>query len=111
MVVQMQSSNLSSLSPSLAVFDATGKTLLGQQSSTNYGSTVSVSKSGLTAGQIYLVRAMGASTGASGYGSYGLQVNFGSSPQARSRRPTPAWRRPQPGGWHSGGRDGNRDRK
>src|SRR5206468_10708296 len=78
MAVQLQSSGLSDLSPSLAVYDATGKTLLGQQSSTSYGAAVGVTLSGVAAGQVYLVRATGAGTGASSNGSYGLTINFGS---------------------------------
>lgn len=80
LVVKMQSSGLSVLSPSLAVYNATGTTLLGQQSSYAYGDTVSVTLTGVLPGQSYLIRAKGATTGNSGFGAYALQVNLGSSP-------------------------------
>jgi hypothetical protein len=99
MVVQMQSSGLSDLAPSLAVYNATGQTLLGQQSSTNYGSTVSVTLCGVTAGQVYLIKATGASTGPSGDGAYGMLVNFGSSPQSAIAPPnTTVAAKPSQGG-------------
>lgn len=80
MVVKMQSSGLSLLSPMVTVFDAAGTTILGQQSSSAYGATVGVTLSGVTPGRTYLIRARGATSGNSGYGAYALQVNLGSSP-------------------------------
>ena len=80
MVVRMQSSGLSLLSPMVTVFNAAGTTLLGQQSSVAYGDTVGVTLTGVTPGRTYLIRARGATSGNSGYGAYALQVNFGSSP-------------------------------
>jgi len=82
MVVRMQSSGLSLLSPMVTVFNAAGTTLLGQQSSLAYGDAVSVTLAGVTPGQTYLIRARGATSGNPGYGAYALQVSFGSSPLA-----------------------------
>jgi hypothetical protein len=78
MVVKMQSAKLSLLSPWLAVYDSAGTTILGQASSTAWGDTVSVTISNVTSGQVYDIKCKGATTGDSGFGSYGLQVNFGS---------------------------------
>ena len=90
LTVRMQSTGLSVLSPNLAVYNAAGNSILGQQSSQNFGDTVIVTLNGVTAGQTYLIRAAGATTGTSGYGAYGLQVNFGSTPQAPIAAPATA---------------------
>ena len=82
MVVRMQSSKLSLLAPTISVYNAAGTTMLGQQISYNTGDTVSVTISGVTAGQVYDIRAKGSTSGDSGFGAYGLQVNFGSLTQA-----------------------------
>ena len=88
MVVQMQSAGLSLLSPSLAVYNAAGTTLLGQQVSTAMGTTVTVSIGNVSPGQVYEIRCMGSTTGAAGFGAYGLQVNVGS--QYQPPIPSPA---------------------
>ncbi len=82
MVVRMQSTNLSLLSPWLAVYNSAGTTLLGQASSMALGDTVTVTINNVSAGQVYDIRCEGATTGDSGFGAYGLQVNFGSQTQA-----------------------------
>jgi hypothetical protein len=81
MVVKMQSTQLSLLTPTLAVFNSSGTTLLGQQSSTTMGDTVSVTLSHVSSGQVYLIRCTGTSTGDAGFGAYGLEVNLGSLTQ------------------------------
>jgi hypothetical protein len=78
MVVKMQSAKLSLLSPWLAVYNSGGTTILGQASSTAWGDTVTVTLNNVSAGQVYDIKAKGATTGDSGFGAYGLQVNFGS---------------------------------
>ncbi len=76
MVVTEQSSTLSMMSPKMMVYtSALG--LLGSSSSTAYGDTISVSVSGVKAGQTYLIRAGGNSAGDS-TGGFGLELNFGS---------------------------------
>ncbi|WP_435010524.1 matrixin family metalloprotease [Tundrisphaera lichenicola] len=82
MIVKMQSEGLSLLSPSLSVYNSSGTTILGQSESTRYGDTVSVTIKGVIPGQVYEFKAKGSTTGDSGYGSYGLQVNFTSKYQA-----------------------------
>jgi matrixin len=81
MVVKMQSTNLSLLAPGLAVYNGAGTTILGQKNSTAMGDTVSVTINGVSAGQVYDIRCRGTTTGDSGFGAYGLQVNFGSATQ------------------------------
>ena len=81
MVVRMQSTNLSLLAPTLAVYNGAGTTMLGQQISYNMGDTVTVTITNVSAGQVYDIRGQGSTTGDSGFGAYGLQVNFGSLTQ------------------------------
>jgi hypothetical protein len=75
-VATMQSTNLSSLSPKFYVYSS-GLSLLGSASASSFGATVSVSLSGVQAGQIYLIRANG-NTAGSATGGFGLELNFGS---------------------------------
>jgi Matrixin len=81
MVVRMQSTGLSLLSPSLAVFNSAGNTILAQQISNNLGDTVTVAIKNVSSGQVYDIRCQGSTTGNSGFGAYGLQLNFGSRTQ------------------------------
>jgi hypothetical protein len=87
MVVTMQSSGLSSLIPKVTVYNGN---LQGAVLATgsNYGDTVSVTISGVTPGQTWYIKAMAAASGAGDIGSYGLLVNFGSSPQAAIAPPS-----------------------
>ena len=55
--------------------------MLGQQNSTAMGDTVTVTINNVSAGQVYDIRCRGTTTGDSGFGAYGLQVNFGSLTQ------------------------------
>jgi hypothetical protein len=82
MVVTIQSSNLSSLSPRLNVYRSNG-TSLGQSFAANsYGATVSYTVNNVEPGQVYYLRATVANYGPSSNGAYGLLVNFGSQAQA-----------------------------
>lgn len=83
MVVTMQSSNLSSLSPQVMVADQS-LNLLGQASSSNFGDSVSVTVTGVQPRQSFYISAS-ASTSDGPIGSFGLEVNFGS----RSQPPIP----------------------
>jgi hypothetical protein len=80
MVVQMQSAGLSLLAPSLAVFNSSGTTILGQQSSSNLGDTGTVTLNNVSPGQVYEIRCQGSTTADWGFGAYGLQVDLGSYP-------------------------------
>jgi hypothetical protein len=87
MVVRMQSTNLSLLSPWLAVYNAGATTILGQASSTAWGDTITVTINNVSPGQVYDIKCKGATTGDSGFGAYGLQVNFGSQSQPPVKAP------------------------
>jgi hypothetical protein len=76
--VTMQSTNLSELSPRVQVYNAAGTSLGYSTAPNTYGSTVSLTLTGVTAGTTYYVKAMAANSGATGAGDYGLQLNFGS---------------------------------
>ncbi len=80
MTVTVQSSNLSSLSPKLMVYNSS-LGLVGQALDANsMGATVSVSTS-VASGQGYYIKVL-AAPGYGAVGSYGLLVNLGSQTQA-----------------------------
>jgi len=82
MIVTMQSSRLSSLSPRIEVYYTSSLAYVGRVDAPySYGSTVSGSLGGIKPGQEYYLRVMAANTGPSGMGGYGLQVNFSSDTQ------------------------------
>jgi len=81
MKVTMQSSNLSSLIPSVTVYNASLQ-VAGGSTGTNYGDTASVTVWGIQPGQVWYIKALAGTTGPGGVGAYGLLVNFGSSPQS-----------------------------
>jgi hypothetical protein len=82
MRITMQSSGLSSLSPRFLVYNAAGA-LAGWNSAPNtYGATISSTFVGVAPGTGVFIRALGANTGPTGVGAYGLQVNFGSGSMA-----------------------------
>ena len=87
MVVTMQSSGLSSLIPKVTVYNGNLQGAVVATGS-NYGDTVSVTISSVCPGQTWYIKAMAAASGAGDIGSYGLLVNFGSSPQAAIAPPS-----------------------
>jgi hypothetical protein len=81
MTVSMQSTNLSSVSPRVAVYNGSQKSI-GQTTLPNeFGGTATFTVNGVSPGQIYYIRASAASSLGS-YGAFGILVNFGSSLQA-----------------------------
>ena len=70
------SQGLSLLSPKVTISNAAG-TSLGTISSSNYGATLSLIVSGLTAGDTYYVKVNGVDSTAFGTGAYALTLNFG----------------------------------
>jgi hypothetical protein len=97
MVATMQSSNLSSLSPKVAVY-TTSLGLVGTAASTNFGDTVSVTVPGVQPGQSYYIKASG-SAGGSIFGGFGLEVNLGSQYQPPIQPPnTVVLQQPDQGG-------------
>ena len=81
LTVTMQSSNLSSLSPRILLYNSS-LAALGQATAPNtYGATVSVTITGVTAGQGFYIRSLAASSPGA-VGAYGLLVNFGAYSQS-----------------------------
>jgi hypothetical protein len=81
MTVSMQSTNLSSVSPRLVIYNVLNQTQSWQSSLPNsFGATATLSLS-VSPGQSFYIRTSAASALGS-YGAYALQVNFGSQPQA-----------------------------
>jgi hypothetical protein len=83
MTVSMQSTNLSSLSPRLLVYNNNpSPALLGQSAMTGqWGATATVTLTGVTPGTTYYLKTA-AATSPGAYGAYGLLVNFGSGSQS-----------------------------
>ena len=76
--VQVQSQGLSLLSPKVTVYAANGTTVLGSASGLNqYGTTLDVTVTGVTAGEKFYVKVQGADTTAFSTGDYALALNFG----------------------------------
>jgi len=76
MVVTMQASQLSSLSPRIVVLNGSQQAL-GLAMNTNYGSTVSFTVNNVQPGQVYYFFASAGVTGPGSNGAFALQVNFG----------------------------------
>jgi hypothetical protein len=90
MVVSVQSSKLSSLSPRVTVYNGS-QVGLGQTSLANsFGATATYTVNNVTPGQVYYIRASAANTGPGSNGAYGLLVNFGSTTQAAIVPPSTA---------------------
>ena len=98
MTVSMQSTNLSSLTPKVVVYNGS-KVGIGQTSlPTAFGGTATYTVNGVTAGQTYYVRASAAASPGA-YGAFGLLVNFGGLAQAPIAPPnTTVAQQPDAGG-------------
>jgi hypothetical protein len=76
--ISVQSSGLSLLSPNLTVYAADTITVLGSASGAGqYGTTLTVTLTGVTAGQQVYIKVTGADTTAFGTGAYALTLNYG----------------------------------
>jgi hypothetical protein len=81
LTVNVQSKGLSLLAPTLTVYGADQTTVLGSASGAGkYGTTLSVTVQGVTAGERFYVKVAGADTSAFGTGAYALTLDFGASP-------------------------------
>jgi hypothetical protein len=81
LTVNVQSSGLSLLAPKVTIYAANQTTVLGTANGLNeYGTTLSVSVTGVSAGQVFYVKVQGADTTAFGTGAYAMTMNFGSNP-------------------------------
>lgn len=76
----VQSQALSSLSPSVVVYNKSLQVLASASAPNSYGATVATYVPNVTAGQEYYIRVQAANGGPSGNGSYALLANFGTSP-------------------------------
>jgi predicted Zn-dependent protease len=84
LTVKVQSSGLSLLAPTLTVYAANQSQVAFVSGTGQFGTTLSGTITGVSAGQIYYVKVAGADTSAFGTGAYALSLNFGSgcSPSA-----------------------------
>lgn len=76
--VKMQSSGLSLLAPWVAVYNSSQQLLQSANGVGNYGHTLTLTITGVSAGQSFYIKGDGADTTAFGTGKYALAVNFGS---------------------------------
>jgi hypothetical protein len=75
--LDVQSSGLSLLSPEVTVYSANGSTVLASADGAGeYGTTLTVSVSSVTAGEKFTVEVQGAATTQMGTGNYALGLNF-----------------------------------
>lgn len=76
--VTMQSSDLSSLSPKVLLYNSAMQGMAAPAAANTFGSTATASISNVTPGQKFYIKCMAANGGITGIGGYGLLVNFGS---------------------------------
>jgi hypothetical protein len=100
MTVTMQSQGLSLLEPKLTIYDST-MTSVGSVSGTQFGDTITVSVSGVSAGQTYYLKASSPLSTANGTGAYALSMTFGTN--ATPTVPLPNTQTPSGYPLHSGG--------
>jgi hypothetical protein len=78
LTVQVQSAGLSLLAPTLTLYNSSETQLAYKSGYKQYGTTISVTVTGVTAGEQFYVKVAGADTTAFGTGAYALTMNFGS---------------------------------
>jgi hypothetical protein len=79
LTVQVQSTGLSLLAPTLTIYAADQKTVLGSATGAGqYGATISATVNGVTAGEQIYIKVAGAETTTLGSGNYVLSLNLGS---------------------------------
>jgi hypothetical protein len=78
LVVKAQSSGLSLLAPTLTVYNSSQQQIGSASGAGQYGTTLTVTITGVTAGTKYYVKVAGADSSAFGTGAYALTLNFGS---------------------------------
>ncbi|MDB5334532.1 MAG: kly 1, partial [Planctomycetaceae bacterium] len=79
-VVSMQASGLSMLSPKLTVYAADQKTVLGTATATTqYGGTVKVTLTGVGNNDVFYIKAEDSGTSAFGVGNYAITVDLGAT--------------------------------
>jgi hypothetical protein len=103
LTVQIQSQNLSELSPMVQLYSGSGQGLVQTSASSNaYGATIDASISNATPNTTYYIRVSGSSVFANGTGAYSMTVNMGNSPIALTSPPnTTVYAQPDQGGGSS----------
>jgi hypothetical protein len=76
--ISMQTTSMRSLSPKVVLYTARLTSLASSSAANSYGATVTATAN-VTAGSVYLVKAMPANPGAGSAGAYSPQINFGST--------------------------------
>jgi hypothetical protein len=108
MAVSVQSANLSSLSPGVFVYDSSLRLLGKTLDPGSYGATATFSVGSVVAGNGYYIKVVGADSGPSGQGGYGLLVNFSALSQSPIAPPnTVVTQQPDHGGGGSPDGGGN----
>jgi hypothetical protein len=79
LTVTLDAKDYSLLIPTLSVYNAAG-TLIGHAAATTYGGVLTVTLTGLSAGQTYTIGVNRADTSVFGMGAYGLSAQFGGMP-------------------------------
>jgi len=79
----VQSAGLSLLAPAATVYNSNLAQVGYTSGAGQYGTTISVNLTGVSAGQIYYVKVTGADTSAFGTGAYALTLNLGSGPSPK----------------------------
>jgi hypothetical protein len=88
LTVNVQSTGLSLLAPTLTLYAANQTTVLGSATgSGTLGCSLSVTIAGITAGQVFYVKVGSAVSTAFGTGAYALTLNFGTGPSPTVPRP------------------------
>jgi hypothetical protein len=78
LTVKAQSAGLSLLAPTLRVYNSSQQQIGYASGAGQYGTTVTVTVTGISAGQQFYAKVVGADTSAFGTGAYALTLNFGS---------------------------------
>lgn len=99
--VTVQSAGLSLLAPKLYLYNSAYAQKGYANGTGQYGTTLSLTLTGVSAGQVYYVKVVGADTSAFGTGKYGLTVNTG--PNADPVVPLPNTQTPNGSPLQSGG--------
>jgi Matrixin len=76
MTVTVQSSGLSLLAPTLTIYNSSQTQISYVSGAGQYGTTLTLNITGVSAGQQYYVKVAGADTSAFGTGNYGMTISF-----------------------------------
>jgi len=98
---QVQSTNLSELSPRVAIYNANLQGLVQVSASTTaYGATIAATITNVTPNTTYYIKVLPSTVGANGTGAYDLTLNMGTQPIAMLAPPdTTVYAQPDQGGY------------